>query len=460
MLDKEQNFAFMRNLINRVPSKYYADVLFNATSSTLIAKSISDETIQTIPKIYGYVFRIFDGIQWWEIADDDPQALEIRAIKCIEKTVHSEAIKLQQFSASNLDYQFPMKRDLLNISLDEKLLFLRQTYLNIQNADSRVINPVVSYRDAITESCFVNTEGSFLRQIIPRVRVMLKPVVKIENKSDFDYFIVNKLGGFELTDEITLEIIKETVQNSIELTVAPLPPSGVSPVILDPGMAGIVAHESFGHGLEADQIIRERSYLAAYYKQTVASEIVNISDSPLESNSAGSYQFDDEGIIAKKTALVKDGIFNCFLHTRLTATILNEDPCGNGRRESVFNPVYPRMSNTFFEPGDYTLDEMIREMKDGVLLEKGYFGMEDPLGGGIQVTSRKGYLIKNGQRSKLVKGITLSGDVLPLLNNIDAISKGPIVLDGGTCGKGTEDHVPVTSGGVFIRVIKAVIGPG
>ena len=86
--------------------------------------------------------------------------------------------------------------------------------------------------------------------------------------------------------------------------------------------------------------------------------------------------------------------------------------------------------------------------------------MEDPLGGGMQCTSKKGYLIENGQKTKLLKSITLSGSVLKLLQNIDSISKDKLELRPGTCGKGEEDYVPVTLGGSYVKVKEALISPG
>ena len=118
------------------------------------------------------------------------------------------------------------------------------------------------------------------------------------------------------------------------------------------------------------------------------------------------------------------------------------------------------MSNTYFGSGDYKLEEMISEIKEGVMLVHGSFGMEDPLGGGMQCTSRKGYLIENGEKTKILKAIALSGDVLEMLKNIDAVSKDVLKLVGGTCGKGTEDMVPVTDGGSYIRAKNALVSPG
>jgi TldD protein len=158
--------------------------------------------------------------------------------------------------------------------------------------------------------------------------------------------------------------------------------------------------------------------------------------------------------------LVQDGILKDFIYDRRTASELNANPKGNGRRESFAHPVHPRMTNTYFEPGTYTLEEMIKEIKYGVILIHGNFGMEDPLGGSMQNTSKKGFLIENGQKTKLLKAVALSGKVLEALPSIDAISKGSVKLDGGTCGKGNEDYVPVGSGGTYIRMNAALISPG
>ena len=118
------------------------------------------------------------------------------------------------------------------------------------------------------------------------------------------------------------------------------------------------------------------------------------------------------------------------------------------------------MTNTYFGSGDYSLDEMISEIRDGAMLVHGNFGMEDPLGGGMQCTSKKAYLIQNGERIKILKATALSGAVLDLLINIDAVSNDPTHLDAGTCGKGSEDLVPVTDGGAYVRAKNALISPG
>lgn len=441
----------MQNLINKVPSKFYADLLCDTVSVNAISKSISDENIAVLPNISGFVFRLWNGRQWYEIADPNLKSLNEKVEKLLTKVEFRDEIKLIEYPKHSINKEFPMEKSISEIPLDEKLERVREIFDEMKKIDDRVINPRVAYSDNLLERVFVNTEGSELRQVIPRTRIFLMPIIKDGNKIDYDYHIINSEIGYEALDSITQDTIADIVQSSIDLTNAPSAPNGVMPVILDSGMSGIIAHESMGHGLEADQIIRERSYLKPYYKKKVANDIVNISDSPKHLGAVGSYEFDEEGIIAKKTHLIENGVFTHYLHSRLTASILGEEPHGNGRRQNYLCPVYPRMSNTYFEPGSHTMEELLEGIKEGVMLVKGSSGMEDPLGGGMQNTSRKGYLIKNGEKAGLIKGITLSGSVLEFLSNIDAISKGELKLDGGTCGKGSEDFVPVTDGGTWLR---------
>ncbi|TFG18047.1 MAG: TldD/PmbA family protein, partial [Promethearchaeota archaeon] len=183
-------------------------------------------------------------------------------------------------------------------------------------------------------------------------------------------------------------------------------------------------------------------------------------DNPSIKGQVNSYFFDDEGIKPGINNLVENGILKNFIYDRRTAGVLNTIPQGNGRRESYAHPEHVRMTSTYFGPGDYGLDEMISEIKKGVMMVHGNFGMEDPLGGGMQCTSKKAYLIENGEKTSILKATALSGAVLELLKNIDAVSKDSLKLDGGTCGKGSEDYVPVTSGGSYLRANNALISPG
>ena len=449
------DFEEITNHYNR--SDQYFDILYDSISSTIIAKTPSAENFSVNTKKSGIVARSFLG-SWKEVAIEANG--DLNNIKTKIPKVSNRGNLIAEFDGWSLNKEIKPTIDPIKVPIDEKIEKVREIYTYLKNSDDRIINVQVKYLELLIERIFVNNEGCKLRQVIPRTRVFVIPIAKEGSVVDYDYFIKSGEMGFEIFDSIDNAVLDQVVKNSLEMLKAELPPAGRKTIILDPKMTGLIAHESFGHGLEADQILRDRSYLKQHLNKQVASEICSIYDTPSLEKKLGSYFFDDEGIIAGHNILVENGILKNFIYDRRTASELDATPQGNGRRESFAHPVNVRMSNTYFGSGDYELEEMISEIKEGVMLVHGYFGMEDPLGGGMQCTSKKGYLIENGERTKILKATALSGDVLEMLKNIDAVSKDTLKLDGGTCGKGSEDMVPVTSGGSYIRAKNVLVSPG
>jgi len=448
-------FEEISNHYNR--SDQYFDILYDSISSTIIAKTPSAENFSVNTKKSGIVARSFLD-SWKEVAIE--AIGDINIVKTKIPKVSNKGNLLDEFDGWSLNKEVKPKIDPAKVSIDEKIERVREIYKYIKNADERIINVRVKYLEVLIERIFVNNEGCKLRQVIPRTRIFVVPIAKEGSVVDYDYFVKSGEIGFEIFDLLENGVLDQAVKNSLEMLKAELPPAGRNTVVLDSHMVGLIAHESFGHGLEADQILRDRSYLKQHLNKQVASEICTIYDTPSIEKKLGSYFFDDEGIKAGHNILVENGILKNFIYDRRTASVLNATPQGNGRRESFAHPVNVRMSNTYFGSGDYELEEMISEIKEGVMLIHGYFGMEDPLGGSMQCTSKKAYLIENGEKTKILKATALSGDVLEMLKNIDAISKDVLKLDGGTCGKGVEDYVPVTSGGSYIRAKNSLVSPG
>jgi len=453
--DVFSEFEEISNHYNR--SDQYFDILYDSISSTIIAKTPSAENFSVNTKKSGIVARSFLG-SWKEVAVEANGDMNI--VKTKIPKVSNKGNLIAEFDGWSLNKEIKPKIDPLNVPIDDKIDRVREIYTYVKNSDERIINVQVKYLELLIERIFVNNEGCKLRQVIPRTRVFIVPIAKEGSVVDYDYFVKSGEIGFEIFDSLENEVLDQVVKNSLEMLKAELPPAGRNNIILDPSMVGLIAHESFGHGLEADQILRDRSYLKQHLNKQVASEICTIYDTPSIEKKLGSYFFDDEGIKAGHNILVENGILKNFIYDRRTASELKATPQGNGRRESFAHPVNVRMSNTYFGSGDYELEEMISEIKEGVMLVHGFFGMEDPLGGGMQCTSKKGYLIENGEKTKILKAIALSGDVLEMLKNIDAVSKDALKLDGGTCGKGTEDMVPVTSGGSYVRAKNTLVSPG
>jgi TldD protein len=346
------------------------------------------------------------------------------------------------------------------VETEEKLQHVRRLYNTAMSYDKRIINTTVGYVDVISERTFANTEGSMLRQVIPRTSLFVMPIAREGGKMDYDYLSKGGTVGFEIVKNLEEKTIKETVDSSVALLKASAPPSGHLTVILDPGMTGTFAHESFGHGCEADQIVRKRSYLVPYFGKRMGLNKLSICDDGTVAGGNGSFLFDEEGVKSKKNYILRNGVLEGFLHERFSASLMNVEPTGNGRRESFLRKLFVRMTNTYVEPGDYSLDEMIEEIDNGVMLVRSSSGMEDPLAGGMELKSKKGFVIEKGKVGRILSTLTLSEKVPDFIASIDAIgTKDQFDTNRGTCGKGYEDLIPVGDGGVFIRG-KAVVGQG
>jgi len=184
---------------------------------------------------------------------------------------------------------------------------------------------------------------------------------------------------------------------------------------------------------------------------------VNIVDDPSRAGGYGSYFFDDEGREASPTQIVEDGIFKRGITDLYSATALNIPRSANGRRQDYSRKAYARMSNTYFDAGTSSLDEMLAQVDHGVYLDKWSSGMEDPQGWGIQVTCHYGHEIKGGRiTERIFAPIGISGYVPEVLQSITAVGK-EWWLEAGNCGKGHKETVPVSSGGPHL-LLKARLG--
>jgi TldD protein len=243
------------------------------------------------------------------------------------------------------------------------------------------------------------------------------------------------------------------------LLSAAAPPAGFLNVLLDPGITGVFAHESFGHGTEADQFVRNRSYLQPLLGEMVGPPALTIVDDGSIPGGWGSVYYDDEGHPGARTTLIDRGRFVGALHDRSSAGVLGARATGNTRRSDFLSRTFVRMTNISVEPEDWTLEELVEEAGDGVLLEHWDSGLEDPLGGQMQIKVRKGHRIEGGHLTELVTSMALSGSVLAFLKGIRGIGDSTgFRVGSGFCGKGQGDVLPTGDGGPYL-LSQAIVGP-
>ena len=228
---------------------------------------------------------------------------------------------------------------------------------------------------------------------------------------------------------------------------------GVYDVITDPSITGLIAHEAFGHGVELDQFVKDRALAKEYVGKYVASPICNMRDGAASVLSAASYFFDDDGVVACDTQIIRDGILVAGISDLASAVQLGLAPTGNGRRENTRHKAYSRMTNTFFERGTDKLEDMIASIDHGYMIFETNNGMEDPKNWAIQCTAEYGIEIVNGKLTEnYVAPVVMSGYVPDVLKSISMISDGFKVTGSGMCGKGYKEWVRVSDGGSALKV--------
>ena len=223
-------------------------------------------------------------------------------------------------------------------------------------------------------------------------------------------------------------------------------------IICDPDFTGLIAHEAFGHGAEMDMYVKERAKGKEYQDKRVASDKIIMHDGATAFDEVSSYLFDDEGNLGRDTVIIDKGILRHGMCDELSAILLGQESTGNGKRESFKRKAYTRMTNTFFEEGEDSVEDMIKSVDKGYLLEGFSSGMEDPKNWGIQCVAMKGREIIDGKLTgKIVSPVYLTGYVPDLLQSITQVSNGLVLSGGGYCGKGWKEWVKTSTGGSYIK---------
>ena len=344
-----------------------------------------------------------------------------------------------------------IKVDPENIDTKEKLNFVFSLDKAQKATDKRIVSRTSNYVEFLKNSELVNSFGSQLEWNEVRTSFSAMSVAFESGKREMGFDSMGGTVGYELIKKTDPQVFGTSVaKEAVEMLSAVKPPSGLMTVIVDPDMAGVLAHEVMGHASEADEVIKHRSFLSDAVGKRVASNLVTMVDNGTIAGAYGSIPFDSEGTPSSRTVIIEKGVYKGFMHSLETAATLNTAPTGNGRTQDYNRRVWVRMTNTFFEPGNWKLEEIISDTKEGLLTLKAISGMEDPVGGGFQVRALKGYTIKNGEKKNLVRGLSLTGKALDILKTVDSVGK-EFQLSAGSCGKGEEDWVQVTSGGPYMR---------
>ena len=341
-----------------------------------------------------------------------------------------------------------------DISIEEKKEIMKDA--NDAASIEKVNSTTVSYSDGEINEIFMNSEGSEIQTFTSKIRMALNASATDGEIIQFGHGSIGGVKGFELIRETDIEGFgREIGEKAVRLLEAEAAPSGKYPVIADPQLTGVLIHEALGHAVEADLILQNDSILKDKMGEMIASDIVNIFDDASLKDGFGYYPYDVEGVKTKPNQLVKDGKLVSLLNSRETASKFGMKSSGNARSIISDQPIV-RMSNTYLQPGDSSFEELFEDVDDGIYLKGSRGGQVDTGKGIFQFNAAEGYLIKNGEITTPLRDVSLSGNILETLKNIDAIGN-DFELSVGFCGKDGQT-APVGDGGPHTRILNALVG--
>ncbi len=411
----------------------------------------------------GWGFNTLQDISKPSVIEGFKQAIKLARLS---ESLCKNKFKIKERDALITNFKLESKKNIEDIHVEEKINQVKQQEKIASKYSPKIKNTHTVYMDGYGSNLFINSFGSVIYQELSLIRLFSLVYAQENGILQRSVNSVGGLGGFEIIETDQAKILgSKSAKEAVELLKAKSPVGGKFTVIMDPKFCGVLIHEALGHAIEADTVLNKESILEGKTGTQIANVDVNIIDDPtmgqgkkynLPYELYGSYFVDDEGIPSQKTEIIKNGILRNYLHNLETSSRMGVSPNGHGRASTNTSKPQVRMGITFLEPKDWELDEMIKDMKNGILCEDFQYGYTDPSTGNFQFKCKISYLIKNGEKTDLMRDVALSGMTLEVLNKISAIGN-EIGLSDGTCGKGGQG-VRVCDGGPYIRVEDVTVG--
>jgi len=339
------------------------------------------------------------------------------------------------------------------LALKKKLF---DEYNDIILSTPKIQTSSIGYNDSQRKIAFASSEGTYIEQTKVDTSLRLTAIASEDGQVQQVGLSLGSQGDFSAIEGLQ-EQVKQMAQRAVELLSAPQAKGGEYIVVLDPVLAGVFVHEAFGHLSEADHVYEnKRLQDIMVLGRKFGDKHLNIVDGAAVPGLRGSYKYDDEGVPASKTYLIREGILESRLHSRETAAMMGEKPTGNARAINYLFPPIVRMTNTYIEPKTLSFEDIISDIKEGIYAKDWYGGTTS-----LEMftfSAAEAYMIRNGKIAELLRPVVLSGNVFVTLGNIDAIGNDLQMNQGGGCGKREQSPLPVSNGSPHIRIRSCLVG--
>ncbi|NIH16557.1 MAG: metalloprotease TldD [Buchnera aphidicola (Periphyllus lyropictus)] len=373
--------------------------------------------------------------------------------------------KNKNFISKKHDYFYDFSNPLNSLSNKEKIDILYQVDKFSRQYDSRIYQVSACLNGTYEYVLIASTDGVLETDIRPLVSLSIKVLSEDRGKREvgtygggirgtYKYFLKKNKDGVSNIKKFSEEAARISILNLFSKEA----PSGFFPVVLGSGLPGVLIHEAVGHGLEGDFNRKKLSVYSDKLEKKIASNLCTIIDDGTKKNFRGSISIDDEGTPGQYNVLIKNGVLKKYLQDKFNSYLTNTNSTGNGRRESYSSLPIPRMTNTYMLPGKSTKKEIIESVDYGIYAVSFIGGQVDITSGEFVFSASEAYLINKGKIIHPIKGVTLIGSGIEIMNKISMVGNDLFIENGtGICVKEGQE-IPVCVGQPTIKIDNLTIG--
>ena len=383
------------------------------------------------------------------------------AMKGAKASRRKTRIRFAQEQTLEMNWSVPEEKRLADVPVEEKIREIADVDRAVTSLGFKVAARYFQLSSNRIMKYFANSEGSRIRSYSPRLRVFYFLTVVEGGDAEQTYRNYGWSGGWEGIRAWDLKdrVLDEARSMHKSLTEGKKSPEGKMDLVAGPQVAGIASHESCGHPTEADRVLgREASQAGKSFispdgiGMRVGSEVVNVVDDPTVEHAIAFYLTDDEGVKARRRYLYKEGRVGEFLHNRETAAAMGTRSNGAARAVNYNLEAIVRMANTFVEPGDHSIEELLEGVKYGIYMKSFMEWNIDDKRYNAKYAGREAYVVENGEIKHPVRNTIIELTTPAFWSAVDAVGK-DLEFEAGFCGKSDPGQaLDASLGGPTIRL--------
>lgn len=402
--------------------------------------------------VMGAFIRLHHNGTWFYASTTAVLNLDAEIKKLVEQAKsHPQTASTYKLPPNNGKHYLIKKSDdaFSKIGLEKKVAMV-ESYLPLVQKIANVTETRLAYTDLYKEKFYKSSVGTEFSYDFNQAGFNFACVLKKGDQLFDDSFrkYASTFSEFKGLEKDILAYFEEAQKFLTAQTATP----GKYKVVLSPEITGVFTHESFGHKSEADFMMGDPEATKEWkLGSTIGSACLSIVDYGSHDNTSGFCPIDDEGTLAQKNYLIKEGVLTGRLHSTHTADVLGEEPTGNARALNFeFEPIV-RMTSTYIEGGKTPYNDLLKMAEGGIYI----YNFKHGSGGStFTIAPVRAYKIKDGKLAEPVLVSVLSGSVFETLKKIEACGDDFHLESSafGGCGKMEQSPLPVADGGPSILV--------